>query len=525
MSQDKKDEAVDHRAFKFRLDPTDAQLSLLAQSAGAARVGYNMLLGHNMAAYQARQELHASLLDSGHSEHDATRAVTDRKTHDPSLQTLSYQSFSTHYLTPEITRHRTASNAIKAGADPSKVWNDPRYETPWMHTIPRRVFISGLQHANTAYTNWFASMRGDRAGARVGRPRFKKKGRCRDSFTIPAPEAMGAKGAPYKRGEPRSGVIEDYRHVRLAFLGVLRTHNSTKRLVRACQRGGKIKSFTVSRNADRWYVSFLVASPARAAVTTKRQRANGAVGVDVGVHSLAALSNGEVFSNPRHGQLAQKKLKRAQRKLARTQKGSKGRARAAQRVGRLQHLVTLQRETTAHHLTKYLATHYCAVAIEDLNVSGMTRSAKGTMEHPGKNVKAKSGLNRSILDASFGRIHQQLRYKMGWSGADLQIIGRFVPSSKMCSECGTVKSKLPLSERVYECEHCGLKIDRDVNAAINILHAGAGSITPSNSPLTRGESKWAWRSNLPFTFGREDHEGRFTKRQGRPNLVPVTANE
>ncbi|RLP57290.1 transposase [Kocuria marina subsp. indica] len=459
----------DVRAYKFRLDPNKAQVVRLSQCAGAARVGYNMLIAHNREIHQEARRRRDALIASGVDPAAADAKLREQRRTDPAVRMLSYQQFSTTHLTPEIARHRAASDAIKAGADPAEVWADERYAEPWLHTVPRRVLVSGLHNAWDAFTNWMTSFTGQRAGRRVGYPRFKRKGRSRDSFTIPA-ETTGGKGTRYHHSDPHKGVIGDYKHLRLGPLGTIRTHQHTRRLVRACEHGGRITSFTVSRAADYWYVSVLVETPAAEPPAPSRaQRSRGAVGVDVGVHSLAALSTGELIANPRHGQATREKLTRAQRAFARTEKGSRGRQRAAVRVARIQHKLALQRATTLHKLTKALATGYETVAIEDLNVAGMTRSAKGTVENPGKNVAAKAGLNRSILDAALGELRRQLDYKTRWHGSTVTTIGRYDPSSKACSSCGTVKPKLPLSVRVYDCDQCGMSLDRDVNAARNIL--------------------------------------------------------
>ncbi|WP_206450810.1 RNA-guided endonuclease TnpB family protein, partial [Micrococcus sp. KRD026] len=132
------------------------------------------------------------------------------------------------------------------------------------------------------------------------------------------------------------------------------------------------------------------------------------------------------------------------------------------------HGIALRRAGLLHQVSTRLAMDFAVVALEDLNVAGMTRSARGTLEAPGRNVAAKSGLNRAILDAGLGMLRRQLDYKTSWAGSQVKMIDRFAPSSKACSRCGTVKSTLSLAERTFECEACHLVIDRDVNAAINI---------------------------------------------------------
>lgn len=466
----------DLRAYKYRLDPNADQLRALSQAAGAARVSYNMLIARNLDALKAGWAAERELIKAGIDAAEAKKQIRARRKQEPALQTLPWTRFSTEVLTPVRAEHRRAETVLNNGGS----WDHPRWSNPWLHTAPRRVLISGAQNASRAFSNWMGSLSGARKGRPVGLPRLKKKGRDRDSFTIPVPEAMGGYGATYPRGGPRSGeVIRDYRHLRLAFLGVIRTCQNTRRLSRALKQGGRIKSFTISQAGGSWYASLLVETPAATTPPqpTRAAQARGEIGVDLGVHVMAATSDGQLVDNPAPGKKAAVRLKKLQRRLARSQKGSARRKRLVTQISRTHHKVALQRETAAHEMTKRLATGYSMVAIEDLNVAGMTASAAGTIEAPGKNIRAKSGLNRAVLDVAPGMIRRQLEYKASWHGARVEVIDRYAPSSKTCSNCGAVKSKLSLSERVYRCRQCGVVLDRDINAAINILALARGHKT------------------------------------------------
>lgn len=492
------------RAYKFRLDPTQAQKIVLAQCAGAARYAYNLLTAHNLEVSRARADYWHTRIDAGAEETTVKAELKALAKSDAAYKSIGYAAYGTQYLTPEINRHRAASNAITDGADPTAVWPETEQSSePWMHTIPRRVLVSGLQSADKAWKNFFDSRTGARAGRLVGTPRFKRKGASRDSFTIPAPATIGAYGTAYLRGEPeyarrkaqlkRRGIkttptIEDYRHVRLSHLGVIRTHDTTRHLVKAVCAGAQVRSYTVSRAANRWYVSILVELTRPSATPTRAQRAAGAVGVDLGVRYLAALSDEQApqrfaqypsleftgdgdptLANPRWARAAERRLVRLQRALSRAQKGSNRRARIVQQIARHHHLVALRRESGLHQVSKRLTTGYTLIGLEDLAVAGMTASAAGTVEAPGKNVRQKAGLNRSILDAAFSTLRRQLEYKASWYGSQVQIIDRFFASSQTCSACGArAKTKLDLRVRVFECAACGVRIDRDVNAARNI---------------------------------------------------------
>lgn len=492
------------RAYKFRLDPTQAQKIALAQCAGAARYAYNLLTAHNLDVSRARADYWHARIDAGAEETTVKAELKALAKSDAAYKSIGYAAYGTQYLTPEINRHRVASNAITDGADPASVWPETeRSSEPWMHTIPRRVLVSGLQSADKAWKNFFDSRTGVRAGRLVGTPRFKRKGVSRDSFTIPAPETIGAYGTAYLRGEPeyarrkaqlkRRGIkttptIEDYRHVRLSHLGVIRTHDTTRHLVKAVRAGAQVRSYTVSRAANRWYVSILVELTRASASPTRAQRTAGAVGVDLGVRYLAALSDEQApqrfarypsleftgdgaptLANPRWARTAEKRLVRLQRALSRAHKGSNRRARIVQQIARHHHLIALRRESGLHQVSKRLSTGYTLIGLEDLAVAGMTASAAGTVEAPGKNVRQKAGLNRSILDVAFSTLRRQLEYKASWYGSQVQIIDRFFASSQTCSACGArAKTKLGLHVRVFECAACGARIDRDVNAARNI---------------------------------------------------------
>ncbi len=501
------DDGALYRAYKFRLDPNQAQKDKLMQCVGAARHTYNLFTDHNRKVSRARAEYVDTRISEGATKATAKAELDDIKEENPAYKYIGHFEYGKRYLTPERQRHEAIAQAIAGGADPAVVWPETeRSSEPWMHTIDRRVLVSGIKNAHAAWGNYFESLKGLRAGPRMGVPRFKRKGISHDSFTVdrdPRKNEVGAYGTPYKKGTPefarraalmkRRGVkatptIEDYRHVRLSHLGVIRTHNTTKPLVKAVRAGADVKSYTVSRAADRWYVSILVKLSRTPVTLTRAQRSAGAVGVDLGVRYLAALSDEQApqrfarypdleftgdgdptLANPRWARAAEKRLVRLQRALSRAQKGSKRRARIVQQIARHHHLVALRRESGLHQVSKRLSTGYALIGLEDLAVAGMTASAAGTVEAPGKRVRQKAGLNRSILDAAFSTLRRQLEYKASWYGSQVQIIDRFFASSQTCSACGArAKTKLGLAVRVFECAACGVRIDRDVNAARNI---------------------------------------------------------
>ncbi|MET8629829.1 transposase [Kitasatospora sp. NPDC004669] len=149
-------------------------------------------------------------------------------------------------------------------------------------------------------------------------------------------------------------------------------------------------------------------------------------------------------------------------------------------MARLHHEVAVRRANGIHQLTKQLATGFAVVAVEDLNVAGMAASARGTVERPGREVRQKAGLNRSVLDAAPAEVRHQLTYRTSWYGSKLAVLDRWFPSSKTCSACGEKDPRRTLADREYHCGHCGLRLGRDLNAARNI--AAHARLAPPTAP-------------------------------------------
>ena len=223
--------------------------------------------------------------------------------------------------------------------------------------------------------------------------------------------------------------------------------------------GARLIRISVSRRAGHWYASLTVERESTAPESAPKL---GAVGVDLGVKHLATLSDGTVIPNPRALGTRLKELRKAQQSLSRKVEGSARRERAKERVARLHARVADVRADAMDKATTMIAETYSVVCIEDLNVAGM--------------VKNRS-LARSVSDASLGEFRRQLEYKAARTGAVLRVVDRWYRSSKTCSGCGGVKAKLSLSERTYRCDSCGLAMDRDLNAAINIHVAGSAPET------------------------------------------------
>ena len=478
------DKTAEHyRVHKLRLDPTEAQRARFDEEARAAKWAYNTYLNHWETCQNNWRRYRGELITHGLSTEEATKKTKQEATTNPSLKALSWTAFSAENITPLRTKHQRAEQLLRRLTNPEL--HDAQHRaivdeitqlgpwtnvdsvdniTPWLHKVHRRSLTTGLKYAHTAIQNYLTSLRPNYSGPRVGRPRYKRPN-ARKSIVMDA-ETIGAYGAYDFR---TSGKITNYHRVRLGPFRSVRTHNSTKPLSRDIQRGGNAKSFTLTEKAGHWYVSILLEfDTPQVRPTTHKQRENHSVGVDFGVRNWGTLSDGRVFSLPAMIKDGEKKIANLQRKLARAQKGSNRRRRLLERIAKAKHTVALQKETFLHEVSKELATHFDLIGIEDLNIRGMTASARGTIEQPGNNVRAKSGLNRSILAGSPYEFRRQLEYKARRYGSKTVLIDRFYASSKTCSRCGKKKENLTLKERQFHCTHCGLTIDRDLNAALNI---------------------------------------------------------
>ncbi|MGS2646651.1 RNA-guided endonuclease TnpB family protein [Streptosporangium sp. LJ11] len=221
---------------------------------------------------------------------------------------------------------------------------------------------------------------------------------------------------------------------------------------RPLPEGAQPSTVTVSKDAaGRWFVSLLCEDRIPPLPPTST-----VVGVDAGITALATLSTGEKIANPKHERADRKKLAKAQRTLARKEKGSANRAKAKLKVARVHARITDRRRDHLHKVATRLVRENQTVVIEDLTVRNMVKN---------------HSLARAISDASWREMRSMLEYKAAWYGRELLVVDRWFPSSKLCSACGTIQQSMPLGVREWVCA-CGAAHDRDVNAAKNILAAG-----------------------------------------------------
>lgn len=352
-----------------------------------------------------------------------------------------------------------------SAVDLHKLWNATKRADPalaWWDSNSKCVYQEAFRDLDRALRDYIKSRRGERQGKRLGFPRPKKRGRCKDSFRF-STGAMRCAG----------------RTVTLPRLGAVSTHEPTRKLARRLEEGtARILSATVSRAAQRWFVSFHV--EVRRQVPARRPRDGSAIGVDLGVRTLltGVDDRGQVVTvpGPRALRASLRRLRRASRAYSRTARGSANRKKAAARLARIHARVANVRADALHKATTQLASRYQTVVVEDLNVTGMLASRR---------------LARAVADQGFGQARRMLGYKTTWNGGQLITAGRWYPSSKTCSGCGWRKPSLALSERTFVCTGCGLVLDRDQNAAANLLRLGIGTASaagtgPAAGPTPRG---------------------------------------
>jgi putative transposase len=246
---------------------------------------------------------------------------------------------------------------------------------------------------------------------------------------------------------------------------------------RKLPEGCEPSTVTVKLSASgQWHVSLLVNADIE-----QLPKIDKAIGLDMGISSLIATSDGDKISNPKHFKRLRKQLKKAQKVLSRKQKGSKNRQKARLKVAKVHGQISDSRKDFLHKLTTQLVRENQTIVVEDLAIKNMVKNHK---------------LALSISDASWGELLRQLAYKCEWYGRELIKIDRWFPSSKRCGSCGHVVDKLPLNIREWECPKCGANHDRDINASKNILAAGlAVSVCGANIRPDRDSSKGQLRKS------------------------------
>jgi putative transposase len=316
--------------------------------------------------------------------------------------------------------------------------------------IAAHVLQDVLRRLDKAFQNFFRRCRN---GETPGFPRFQGRNRY-DSFTYP--DGAGWKLTVEEHGKKLKGT-----------LSLTKIGKAKVTLHRPLE--GKIKTVTIKREVDVWYVTFSCEGEEQSALPVSFED----IGIDLGVTHLATLSNGEMIEHPRYYRKASKILEKRQQALARKKRGSHRRDKARKAVAKAHRKIANQRKDFQHKASKSLIERYQVIVFEDIQAGNLTRKPKPTQDASGaylpNGAAAKGGLNKSILDAGWGTFVQLCTYKAACAGRTLlKVDPKF--TSQVCSGCGQVRKK-DLSERWHSCD-CGAELDRDVNAAINILERG-----------------------------------------------------
>ncbi|MFI9604161.1 RNA-guided endonuclease InsQ/TnpB family protein [Streptomyces sp. NPDC052043] len=391
--------------YAFRLDPTPGQRIALARAFGCARVVYNDAVAARERAWAAGQPF-------------PTAAVPSKT------------------LLTEAKKSR---------------------ERHWLGEVSAVVLQQALRDVETAYRNFFASLKGKRKGPKVGAPRLKSRKDARQAirFTANARWKITAAG---RLNLPKIG------EVRVKWSRSLPAVPS---------------SVTVMKDAaGRYFASFVIDTDPTADAA-RMPDTDQTVGIDLGLIHFAVLSDGTKIDSPRFLRRAEKKLKKAQRELSRKQKSSKNRAKARLKVARAHARVADARREFHHQLSTKVIRENKAVAVEDLAVGGLARTR----------------LAKSIHDAGWSQFVHMLAYKAARYGRIFVKVGRFEPTSQVCSDCGHHDGPKPLNVREWTCTACGTVHDRDHNAAINVKQAAGLAVTacgaqvrPERVPAQRGEA-------------------------------------
>ena len=311
--------------------------------------------------------------------------------------------------------------------------------TAWLSEVHSQVLQQALKDLDAAYQHFFRRVK---KGETPGFPRFKKKG-VKDSFR-------------YSQGIR----VRDAR-VYLPKIGWVRFRNS-----RPVE--GKIQQATIKRDGNSWFVCLAC----EIGIQDPVHPSTSAVGIDVGVINFASLSDGTLIKPLGSFRNHEARLALAQRKLSlKPNPQSRNFRKLQAKVRQLHAHVANARKDFLHKLSTTLCKNHAVIVIEDLNVKGMSASATGTAEQPGRNVRAKSGLNKSILDQGWGMFRSMLEYKARWLGGQVIAISP-VNTSRACPACDAIDADNRKTQAEFRCVHCGHADHADVNAARNILRAG-----------------------------------------------------
>ncbi len=321
---------------------------------------------------------------------------------------------------------------------------------------------NGAVDVGRGLAGWIDSRSGKRTGRPVGHPRFKKKTRTARSFRMRNKTTAG-------RASIRVGTVDRPRSVTLPRIGAIRVREDTRRLRRMIDKGrARILQATITRGARRWWISMTVETadlhPAVQHPPRPADDAAGWVGIDRGLHALVVAGTRDGTETlrvqpPKTLTIGLCKQRRLARAVSRKKRGSANRRKAAARLARHHTRVRVSRAHFLHQVSNRLVKSHDRLVLEDLNITGIMSNRR---------------LARAVGDAAWGELARQITYKQHWCSGQVVVADRWFASSKTCSGCGTPRKDLTLKERAFECCGCGLVLDRDLNAAVNLAARAEG---------------------------------------------------
>lgn len=303
---------------------------------------------------------------------------------------------------------------------------------PFLYLASKTCVQNALRDCDKAFQNFFTRCK-KKVKGKKGFPKFKSKKNEKQSFRLDGSISVESDCIKLPRIGKIKLVEKDY-------------------IPTDC----KILSATVSKRADKWFVSVQVETPDIEHSDAK----NEVVGIDLGIKTLATCSDGSTYENPKALKKNRKRLKRKQKQLSKKKKGSKNYGKAKQKLAKLHYHISNIRKDRLHKITSKIIDENQVIVLEDLKVSNMMKN---------------HCLAQTISDVGLFEFRRQIEYKAKWNGRKVIFADTFYPSSKLCSCCGWKNSDLKLTDRVFECKNCDMKIDRDLNASLNLKQIYTGS--------------------------------------------------
>jgi putative transposase len=428
-----------HTTFRFCLDPTVEQSVAFARHVGAARFAYNQCLRLHLDA----REHHRALERRGAGASEVDRARDG----------VPWSRFSLINALNRWKRSEAAGRRFLVTGD--GVADVEVTGLAWRDEVSSQVLEEGAVDVGRGLAAWIESRSGKRTGRPIGHPRFKKKSPTGGSFRMRNKTTRGRASIRIGDAGPRS--------VTLPRIGTVRVREDTRRLRRMIANGrARILQATVTRGVRRWWISVTVEAadlhPAVQHPTRPVDDATGWVGVDRGLHALVVAGTRDGAETlrvqaPKALAVGLRRQRRLARAVSRKKRGSGNRRKAGARLAKHHVRVRDTRQHFLHQVSNQLVQTHDRLVLEDLNITGIMSNRR---------------LARAVGDAAWGELARQITYKQHWRSGQVVVADRWFPSSKTCSSCGTLRKVLTLKDRTYTCGHCGLVLDRDLNAAANL---------------------------------------------------------